>query len=938
MADRVSAGGSTSLKGLRRQMVAAVEAIAEERRNQSGITPVVSQSSNIRSSFKPVIDGSVLKNDVKQQLAKERREEKKKQQDATKEMQLLEKERKTKIQCEKQMEERQRKLRAQKEKDEQRRISAEKRRKQKLEEETEKYKAVLCRTLERSNRVDHRQKRWSWEGSANMTNDSKSEKKEKKSSSLNRRESKLHSSTNTGQLEEKPGAHHSVTNFPENNLISRLLTPTKASLARSKSAIALSVPGKDIPGITHLLQYVKKPLRSHSSDKLETNVLLPESIVRVLPQTISEVTPHKKVEISLKMSVEAPAKASVEASSMVSGETSSEVSAEVDPKVSAEISSQGSMDTPPEVSVETFSKLTMEVSPKETVEVPLGAILEVTPKVTVEETPTDSVEVPEAVVEVLPEVSEKTSPEVNVDVSPVVNTDTSPDVSPVVSTDTSADVSPVVSTDTSLDVSPVVSTDTSPEVSMEVIPEDSMEASLEESGEAPLMDEMKDSPQTSEVDQQASNPVTKKRPSSHIPCYKWSLGSARRWHPSSPINTKQTQKNRLWSTSSVISKQSAQYSLSYKVIPVRCTPFVQNPLGTVNKRRERVSKTTNKCEDGSQRQMICEDPGNKNTPGTMNAEEATKILAERRRLVREQREKEERLQEEMETSVIEKVKNVATIESQVEEFLKFEDGQQQNEMRMNKGCKDHDDEDVLLQKEDAKLKAQEEADKRKKERERIMLQNLQERLERKKRIEEIMKRTRKTDVIALKATEISGSDTYEEDEADDENETETDEDSFEIFPPVMPNGRDSPTNPQITLKIAKKMPKLVFLTAATDRNKTKTYFNGGVKNFRKENMKDPSTEAKASRSSTKRKTTRKAKTGKKNETNNTMRPSKSLNLKQEWIREITDAVSHPETSVTSIPPESHQPNLKDSIPSCQSPQTPQDEKMGSKPVSAHSDM
>ncbi|XP_008579551.1 PREDICTED: MAP7 domain-containing protein 3 isoform X2 [Galeopterus variegatus] len=932
MADRVSVGGSTSLKGLRRRMVAAVEVIAEERRNQSGTTPVVSPSSNIRSSFKPVIDGSVLKNDVKQQLAKERREEKKKQQDATKEMQLLEKERKTKMQCEKQMEERQRKLRAQKEKDEQRRISAEKRRKQKLEEETEKYKAVLCRTLERSNRVDHRQKRWSWEGSANMTNDCKYEKKEKKSSSLNRRESKLHSSTNIGQVEEKPDAHHSVTNFPENNLISRLLIPTKASLARSKSAIALSVPGKDIPGITHIMQYVKKPLRSHSSDKLETN-MLPESIAGVLPQTNLEVTPHKKVEIFLKMSVEAPAKASVEASSMVSGEASSEVSAEMDPKVSVEISSQGSMHTPPEVSVETFSKLTMEVSPKETVEVPLGAILEVPPKVTVEETPTDSVEVPEAVVEVLPEVSKKTSPEVNVDVSPVVNTDTSPDVSLVVSTDTSADVSPVVSSDTSLDVSPVVSTDTSPEVSMEVIPEDNMEASLEESGEAPLMAEMKDSPQTSEVDQQASNPVTKKRPSSHIPCYKWSLGHARRWHSSSPINTnRQTQKNRLWSSSSVISKQSAQYSLSYRVIPVQCSPFVQNPLGTVNKKRETVSETTNKCEDGSQRQMICEDPGNKNTPGTMSAEEATKILAERRRLVREQREKDERLQEEMETSFIEKVKNMATIESQVEEFLKFEDGQQQNEMRMNKGCKDHDDEDVLLQKEDAKLKAQEEADKRKKERERIMLQNLQERLERKK------------------ATEISGNDTYEEDEADDENETETDEDSFEIFPPVMLNDRDSSTKPKMTLKYAKKMPKLVFLTAATDRNKTKTYFtatdrnktktyfNCGVKNFRKENMKDPSTEAKASRSSTKRKTTRKAKTGKKNETNNTMKPSKSLNLKQEWILEITDVVSHPETSVTGIPPESHQPNLKESIPSCQSPQTPQDEKIGSKPVSAHSDI
>nr|XP_012607768.1 MAP7 domain-containing protein 3-like [Microcebus murinus] len=136
MADRgVGAGGSTSLRGLRERMVAAAHAVAEERRNQSGVSPIASQSSNLRSACKPVIDGSVLKNDEKQRLAKERREEKRRQQDANKEMQLLEKARKAKIQYEKQMEEKQRKLREQKEKDEQRRISAEEKRKQKLEEE-----------------------------------------------------------------------------------------------------------------------------------------------------------------------------------------------------------------------------------------------------------------------------------------------------------------------------------------------------------------------------------------------------------------------------------------------------------------------------------------------------------------------------------------------------------------------------------------------------------------------------------------------------------------------------------------------------------------------------------------------------------------------------------------------------------------------------------
>uniref|UniRef100_A0A3Q2IJ58 MAP7 domain containing 3 n=1 Tax=Equus caballus TaxID=9796 RepID=A0A3Q2IJ58_HORSE len=252
MADRAGAGagGSTSLKGLRKRMVAAAHAIAEERRNQSGLSSLPSQSSNIRSTFKPVIDGSVLKNDVKQRLAKERREEKKRQ-DANKEIQLLEKERKSKIYYEKQMEEKQRKLREQKEKDEQRRVSAEEKRKQKLEEEREKFKAVLYRTLERSNRVDNRQKRWSWEGSMTMNSESKTahkcsastEKLEQEASSVH----KQMATSSAGLQNSVAKTRQLYTNVRENNLITRLLAPTKASIARSRSAASLSVPGRDTP-------------------------------------------------------------------------------------------------------------------------------------------------------------------------------------------------------------------------------------------------------------------------------------------------------------------------------------------------------------------------------------------------------------------------------------------------------------------------------------------------------------------------------------------------------------------------------------------------------------------------------------------------------------------------------------------------------------------
>ncbi|XP_068007878.1 MAP7 domain-containing protein 3 isoform X9 [Melanerpes formicivorus] len=156
-------------------MVAAAQAIAEERRIQSGISPHAVQTSiNIKTATKPVIDGSTLRTEERQRLARERREEREKQH-AAKETQILEKERKAKLQYEKQLEERQRKLKEQKQKEEQRRAAVEEKRKQKIEEEKERYEAVMHRTLERNQRLETRQKRWSWGGSVTPDSESKPE-------------------------------------------------------------------------------------------------------------------------------------------------------------------------------------------------------------------------------------------------------------------------------------------------------------------------------------------------------------------------------------------------------------------------------------------------------------------------------------------------------------------------------------------------------------------------------------------------------------------------------------------------------------------------------------------------------------------------------------------------------------------------------------------
>ncbi|XP_038555969.1 ensconsin isoform X5 [Micropterus salmoides] len=158
------AEGTTTLKGLRAQMAAAAQAQAEERRSLAGNSPGPTTSTSAKpQGCRPVIDGAALRIDDRLRVAKERREEADRQQ-ALRESQIMERERKAKLQVERQMEERQKKVEEQRRKEEQKRLAVEEKRKQKQEEEKEHYEAVMRRTLERSNRVDQRQKRWSWGG------------------------------------------------------------------------------------------------------------------------------------------------------------------------------------------------------------------------------------------------------------------------------------------------------------------------------------------------------------------------------------------------------------------------------------------------------------------------------------------------------------------------------------------------------------------------------------------------------------------------------------------------------------------------------------------------------------------------------------------------------------------------------------------------------
>ncbi|XP_075902522.1 uncharacterized protein map7d3 isoform X14 [Nelusetta ayraudi] len=272
------AEGATTLKGLRAQMAAAAQAQAEERRSLSGNSPGPTASAPAKPhGCKPVLDGAALRIDDRLRVAKERREEADKQQ-ALRETQIMERERKAKLQVERQLEERQKKVEEQRKKEEQKRMAVEEKRKQKQEEEKEHYEAVMRRTMERSQRMEQRQKRWSWGG---LSTDSEGRTDKRSTSTMNLKLppdagiSKRLSSSSATLIKSPDKTRRPPVSTVDGGVLSRLLTPTQASLARSKSAAALSAEGKDAPEC-HLcprsasaspLHPPRGPVRSRSIDR-----------------------------------------------------------------------------------------------------------------------------------------------------------------------------------------------------------------------------------------------------------------------------------------------------------------------------------------------------------------------------------------------------------------------------------------------------------------------------------------------------------------------------------------------------------------------------------------------------------------------------------------------------------------------------------------------
>nr|XP_057902205.1 MAP7 domain-containing protein 1-like isoform X7 [Doryrhamphus excisus] len=164
--------------------------------------------------------------------------------------------------------------------------------------------------------------------------------------------------------------------------------------------------------------------------------------------------------------------------------------------------------------------------------------------------------------------------------------------------------------------------------------------------------------------------------------------------------------------------------------------------------------------------------------GTNDPEEAARVLAEKRRQAREQREREEQERQEQEhkNRILreEAMAREAEERKHREEEARFMAEQQrlrdeaqraEDEKEAKERAKAEQEENDRLQKqrEEAEAKAREEAEQQRMEREKHFQKEEQERLERKKRLEEIMKRTRKSDAGEKKevkaSQQVNGKDT-----------------------------------------------------------------------------------------------------------------------------------------------------------------------------------
>ncbi|XP_034546516.1 ensconsin isoform X2 [Notolabrus celidotus] len=651
------AEGASTLKGLRAQMAAAAQAQAEERRSLAGNSPGPPTTTTAQAKpqgCRPVLDGAALRIDDRLRVAKERREEADKQH-ALRESQIMERERKAKIQVERQLEERQKKVEEQRKKEEQKRLAVEEKRKQKQEEEKEHYEAVMRRTLERSQRVEQRQKRWSWGG---LSTDSDGRTVDKRS-------------TSTTNLKQQ-----------SDSAISRRLSSSSATLIKS--------PDKSIKQRSSSCNRLPSNGNAAQASKEDGKKLQVEQTGRSMKKRSSSLT---RVSVGRAQTPAKPDKGTAD------DQARKQPAGSVDGGVLSRLL------TPTQASLaRSKSAAVLSAEGTDTAECHLC------PR--------------------------------SASASPL-----HPPRGPLRSRSIDRQKSGMttsVSADGALDPS--------------------------------MKDKQLSSPGRQRPPSPSSTLVRHRSPSpAPVPAPK---------RTPSPSASKQNSKARPPSPGAMKQRPPSPQ-------PASKPPPIQKPALTPTgppTLRKRDSKPKDLCPVPG---VALQSPDSSKTKekdapsGTNSAADAARILAENRRLMREQKEKEEqlRLQREEEEKLRKEEEDRLAEEARLKRLEEEEKLAEERKIKEEEDARLAEEDRVRLaeeeavkqaelqkEREEAEAKALEEAERVRQERDRIMQQNQQERMERKKRIEEIMKRTRKGDQGDLKSNPDDDDKSTQDDEDEDEDE------------------------------------------------------------------------------------------------------------------------------------------------------------------------
>ncbi|XP_039871817.1 ensconsin isoform X1 [Simochromis diagramma] len=678
------AEGASTLKGLRAQMAAAAQAQAEERRSLAGNSPGPTNNTPAKpQGCRPVLDGATLRTDDRLRVAKERREEAERQQ-ALRESQIMERERKAKLQVERQMEERQKKVEEQRRKEEQKRLAVEQKRKQKQEEEKEHYEAVMRRTLERSQQVEQRQKRWSWGGLSTDSDGRTGDSDASASSPV--------TIVISSPSPEKPPRSHQVDK--RSTSTTNLKQPPEAGISKrlsSSSATLLKSPDKRVKPRSSSCNRLPSNANADQASKEDDKKLQVEQTGRSVKKRSSSLT---RVSLGRAQTPAKPDK----------GTTDDQARRPLATTVDGGVLSR--LLTPTQASL-ARSKSAAALSAEGT-----------------------------------------DAPECHLCPRSASASPLHPPRGPVRSRSSDRQKS-------------------------------SMTTSV--SADGALDPSMKDKKLTSPVGQRPASPSTPGRHRSPSPAP--SPGPKRTPSPSAP---KQSPKMRPASPGAMKQRPPSPQPASTK------PPPIQKPLAPAGPPtlRKRNSKSKDLCpvqavaQQSSDSSKTKDKDDSKATSGTNSAAEAAKILAENRRLMREQKEREEklRLQKEEEERLRKEEEARLAEEARLKRLEEEKQLAEERKLKEEEEARLAEEERIRLaeeeaqrqaelqkEREEAEAKAQEEAERVRQERDRIMQQNQQERMERKKRIEEIMKRTRKGDQNDLKRDDDKCTQENEDEEMDQIN-------------------------------------------------------------------------------------------------------------------------------------------------------------------------